>query len=122
LQRLGAVGRDLGAALLWCQGGQVACFALTPPSAQRGGVNALLAHQRTDFAGAGAALGGIQNVALSALENCRRRACGTTSAAAAAADDSCGGNDALASSVALRAPCEASASEELLTACTATLG
>ena len=30
LQRL-AVGRDLGAALLWSQGGQVACLPLTPP-------------------------------------------------------------------------------------------
>jgi len=77
LQRFGAVGWDLGVAILWCQGGQIACFALTPPSAQRGGVNDLSAHQRIDFAGAGAAVGGIQNAALSALKNCRRRACGT---------------------------------------------
>jgi hypothetical protein len=54
-----------------------------------------LAHQRTDFAGAGAALGGIQNAALSALEHCRRRACGTISALVARA--SCGGTEALAS-------------------------
>src|SRR4249920_486708 len=57
---------------------------------------------------------------LSALEKCLRRARGTTSGSDP--DRAIGAADPGASSVALRAPCDAPGSDELFTACIGTLG
>ena len=57
---------------------------------------------------------------LSALENCLRRARGTTSASVSGRG--AGAADPGASSVALRAPCDAPGSDKLFTACIAALG
>lgn len=57
-------GSALGPRLTWRQSGQIGDFALAAPGAQRRRVHALSAHQRTDLAGLGAAVGGVQNAAL----------------------------------------------------------
>jgi len=57
---------------------------------------------------------------LSASEKCRRRACGTTSEEVPGG--TAGAADPLASSVSLRAPCDASGSGRVCTACMDTFG
>ena len=67
LQRVGAARISLGAALLRCQGCQIARLALAPPCAQGGRVHPLAAHQRTDLAGACAVICLLQNAAFVGL-------------------------------------------------------